>query len=55
MPLNNRNNTTIEITLERMYGPKEINTDIPKPIIKNAITIYQGYSFFIRKRNLPIN
>ena len=48
MPLNNRNNTTIEITLERIYGPKEINTDIPKTYReRNAITMYQGCSFFI--------
>ena len=27
-------NKTIEITLERIYGQKEINTDIPKTIMK---------------------
>ena len=39
MPLNNQNNTTIEITLERIYGPKEINTDIPKPIVKEMLLL----------------
>ena len=30
-------NKTIEITLERIYDPKEINTDIPKTILKEML------------------
>ena len=32
-------NETIEITLERIYDRKEINTDIPKTIMKEMLLL----------------
>ena len=32
-------NKTIEITLERIYDRKEINTDIPKTIMKEMLLL----------------
>ena len=33
-------NKTIEITLEWIYDPKEIKTDIPKTIMKEILLLY---------------